>query len=50
MKKFFKFLIGIIACSILLLYLATPLVKVGEENYHIYEYLKYILEKEKEFV
>lgn len=44
MKKFFKFLIGIIACSILLLYLATPLVKVGEENYHIYEYLKYILE------
>ena len=40
MKKFFKFLIGIIACSILLLYLATPLVKVGEENYHIFEYLK----------
>lgn len=44
MKKFLKFLIGAIACSILLLYLATPFVKVGENSYHLVEYLKYIFD------
>ena len=44
MKKILKFLIGIIACSILLLYLATPFVKVGENSYHLVGYIKYIFE------
>lgn len=44
MKKFLKFLIGIIASSILLLYIVTPFVKVGDTSYYLVGYLKYILE------
>ena len=44
MKKLFKLLIGIIACSILFLYLVLPLVKIEGENYHLVEYLKYIFD------
>ncbi len=42
MKKLLKFIIGGIACLILLMYLVLPFVKVGDENYNFFTYIGYI--------
>ncbi|MBQ8292949.1 MAG: hypothetical protein IJX78_03970 [Bacilli bacterium] len=42
MKKLLKFIIGGLACLILLMYLVLPFVKVGEESYNFFTYIGYI--------
>ena len=43
MKKILKFFVGGSASFILFLYLVAPIVKIGEENFLFFGYIKYIL-------
>ena len=44
MRKLLKLIIGIISSIILLMYLTLPFVKIGDDKYKVFEYIKYIFD------
>ena len=42
MRKLLKLIIGVISSIILLMYLTLPFVKIGDDKYRVFEYIKYI--------
>ena len=44
MRKLLKLIIGIISSIILLMYLTLPFVKIGDDKYRVFEYIKYIFD------
>jgi hypothetical protein len=44
MRKLLKLIIGVISSIILLMYLTLPFVKIGDDKYKVFEYIKYIFD------
>ena len=50
MRKLLKLIIGIISSIILLMYLTLPFVKIGDDKYRVFEYIKYIFDNAEDLV